>query len=146
MITQLPCTGHMTDTLMVRAWDLYNNSSVAKINFVVEPGYLPDIFEFNIEGMPVVSGEASELVVTHNRPQSEIEVVLELFSIQGQALWKNVERVVCDGMEYRYSWNGTAQDGRPLTTGVYVIRVYIVSDSGISEPKNLKLVIVNNKK
>ena len=133
-------------TLMVRAWDLYNNSSVAKINFVVEPGYLPDIFEFNIEGMPVVSGEASELVVTHNRPQSEIEVVLELFSIQGQALWKNVERVVCDGMEYRYSWNGTAQDGRPLTTGVYVVRVYIVSDSGVSEPKSLKLVVVNNKK
>ena len=133
-------------TLMVRAWDLYNNSSVAKINFVVEPGFLPDIFEFNIEGTPVVNGETSEFIITHNRPQSEIEVVLELFSIQGQALWKNVERVVCDGMEYRYSWDGTAQGGRPLTTGVYVVRVYIVSDSGVSEPKNLKLVVVNNKK
>ena len=133
-------------TLMVRAWDLYNNSSVAKINFVVEPGFLPDIFEFNIEGTPVVNGETSEFIIIHNRPQSEIEVVLELFSIQGQALWKNVERVVCDGMEYRYSWDGTAQGGRPLTTGVYVVRVYIVSDSGVSEPKNLKLVVVNNKK
>lgn len=133
-------------TLMLRAWDLYNNSSVAKINFVVEPGYLPDIFEFNIEGTPVVNGQTSELVVTHNRPQSEIEVVFEIFSIQGQTLLKRTERVVCDGMEYRSSWDGTAQDGRPLTTGVYVARVYIVSDSGVSEPKSLKMVVVNNKK
>ena len=133
-------------TLMLRAWDLYNNSSVAKINFVVEPGFLPDIFEFNIEGTPVVNGQVSEFVITHNRPQSEIEVVFEIFSIQGQALLKKTERVVCDGMEYRCSWDGTAQGGRPLTTGVYVARVYIVSDSGVSEPKNLKLVVVNNKK
>ena len=133
-------------TLLVRAWDLYNNSSVAQITFVVEPGLLPEVQDFRIEGTPVVNGRTSEIVVVHNRPQSEIEIVVELFSIQGQTMWKNVERVVCDGIEYRLPWDGTASGGRPLSTGVYVVKAYVVSDNGVSKPKNLKVVVVNNKK
>ena len=133
-------------TLMLRAWDLYNNSSVATITFVVEPELLPEVTEFILEGVPVVNGKTSEFVIAHNRPQSEIEVVIELFSIQGQMVWKNLERTVCDGTEYRYSWSGTADGGRPLSSGVYVARVYVVSDNAHSKPKNLKLIVVNNKK
>ena len=133
-------------TLMLRAWDLYNNSSTVEITFVVEPGLLPDVLDFKIEGTPVVNGRESEFVIMHNRPQSEIDVTIELFTIQGQMLWKNVESVVCDGMEYRYSWNGSASGNRPISTGVYIARAYVKSDDGISKSKNLKFVVVNNKK
>lgn len=133
-------------TLVLRAWDLYNNSSTAKITFVVDPDMLPDFVDFRIVGTPVTSGKTSELIITHNRPQSKIDVVIELFTLQGQALWKDVQTVVCDGMEYRYSWDGTACGTRSLPTGVYIIRGYIISDSGMSEPKSLKIVVVNNKK
>jgi hypothetical protein len=133
-------------TLVLRAWDLYNNSSTAKITFVVDPDMLPDFVDFRIVGTPVTSGKTSELIITHNRPQSKIDVVIELFTLQGQALWKDVQTVVCDGMEYRYSWDGTAGGTRSLPTGVYIIRGYIISDSGMSEPKSLKIVVVNNKK
>jgi hypothetical protein len=133
-------------TLMLRAWDLYNNSSTAKITFVVDPDMLPDVMDIKIVGTPVTSGRTSELIITHNRPQSKIDVVIELFTMQGQTVWKDVQTVVCDGMEYRYSWDGTAGGTRSLPTGVYVIRGYIISDSGMSEPKSLKIVVVNNKK
>ena len=132
-------------TLVLRAWDLYNNSSSATITFVVEPGLLPEV-DFRIEGMPVVNGKVSEFVITHNRPQSELDVVIELFTLQGQMVWKNVETVVCDGMEYRCSWDGSAHGGSPLSTGVYVARAYVKSGDGVSESKNLKFVVVNNKK
>ena len=133
-------------TLMLRAWDLYNNSSTAKITFVVDPGLLPDFMDFKIVGTPVVSGKTSELIIMHNRPQSKIDVVLELFTLQGQAVWKDVQSVVCDGMEYRYAWDGTANGARSLPAGVYIMRGYIISDGGMSEPKSLKFVVVNNKK
>jgi hypothetical protein len=133
-------------TLMLRAWDLYNNSSTAKITFVVDPDMLPDVMDIKIVGTPVTSGRTSELIITHNRPQSKIDVVIELFTMQGQTVWKDVQTVVCDGMEYRYSWDGTAGGTRSLPTGVYIIRGYIISDSGMSEPKSLKIVVVNNKK
>ena len=133
-------------TLMLRAWDMYNNSSVATISFVVDPLLLPDVMDLRIEGTPVVNGQFSEFVITHNRPQSKIDVTIEIFTIQGQTVWKNVEQVVCDGMEYRCTWNGTADGGRPLPTGVYVVRAYVICDNGVAKPKNLKIVVVNNKK
>lgn len=133
-------------TLMLRAWDLYNNSSVATITFVVEPDLLPEVIEFSLEGTPVMNGKTSEFVMVHNRPKSEIEVIIELYSVQGQMVWKNSERIVCTGTEYRYSWNLAADSGRPLSAGVYLARGYVVSDNGLSKPKNLKFIVVNNKK
>lgn len=133
-------------TLMLRAWDLYNNSSVARISFVVEPGLLPEILDFSITASPVVNGMPASFVVSHNRPQSGVDITLEIFSTQGQLLWRNVDSVVCDGLYYTHSWDGTAAGGRPLSTGVYVARVYMKSDDGVSKPKTLKLVVINNKK
>ncbi len=133
-------------TLILRAWDLNNNSSVVKVYFTVESGLLPDISELKLVTMPVVGGVPNSIIVVHNRPQSEIEVTLELFSIHGQLMWKNVESVVCGGMEYGCSWDATASGGAPLQTGVYVLKAYVKSDNGISKPKNLKMVVINNKR
>lgn len=133
-------------TLILRAWDLYNNSTVTRIDFTVESGLLPEISEIKLVSMPVVGGMPNEVLVVHNRPQSEIEVTLELFSVHGQLMWKNVERVVCGGMEYGCSWDATASGGSPLQTGIYVIKAYIKSDNGVSKPKSLKMVVINNKK
>lgn len=126
-------------TLMLRAWDLYNNSSVAYAEFEVVPSLAPELSGFKALSLPLVSGMPAEFVITHNRPQSEIEVVVELFSVQGQAIWRNSERVICDGPEYHYSWNCS------LPTGIYVARAYVVSDEGTSSPKHLKMVVINNK-
>lgn len=132
-------------TLMLRAWDLNNNSSVAKVDFVVEAGSSPEISEFKVLSMPVVSGESNSLVIGHNRPQSEIEVSLELFSIHGQLMWRNVERAVCDGAYYVCPWNVTSSGGCPLQSGVYIVKAYIRSADGISESKSRKIVVINNK-
>lgn len=137
--------GEGKHTLMLRAWDLLNNSSTVEVEFEVEPSLLPEVLSLKASSLPFVCGESAEFVIMHNRPQSEIEVTIELFSVQGRMLWKNTERVVCDGMEYRYSWNGAISGGRPLPTGVFVARAYIASDNGVSEPKNLKVLVVNNK-
>ena len=131
-------------TLMLRAWDLYNNSSVAQITFVVDPEMLPEIMDIKVVGTPILSGGNSEFVLVHNRPQSEIEVVVELFTLQGQTIWKEVEKVVCEGMEYRYSWDRIARGTHSLSTGVYILRGYIVSDNGMSEPRSRKIVVINN--
>lgn len=133
-------------TLMLRAWDLNNNSSVVEVDFVVEPGLVPEIAEFRLVSTPVVAGMPNGFILVHNRPQSEIEVTIELFSVHGQTMWKSVERVVCGGTEYDCSWDVAASGGAPLQTGVYVVRAFVKSDKGVSKPKNLKMVVINNKK
>ena len=132
-------------TLLLRAWDMYNNSSVAKITFLVVPSLAPDFVSLVVNPAPVVAGSPAEFVLTHNRPQCEMDVTLEIFNLQGQILWTNTERVVCDGVAYTCKWNGEAQGGQPLPAGVYLIRGYMATNGSEMSTKTGKIVVVNNK-
>ena len=132
-------------SLTLRAWDLYNNSSLAKITFSVDPSLAPGCVELKVTPAPVMSGESVTFVLTHDRPQSEIEVRIDVATVQGQLVWSSSESVVCDGNVYNCSWDATAQSGRPLSTGVYVVKAYITADGVTSAIKAGKFVVVNNK-
>ena len=132
-------------SLVLRAWDLYNNSSQVKITFYVDPSLAPDLAELSVTPSPVVAGAPTKIRFTHNRVQSDIEVTVELFNFQGQILWRNTEHVLCGDNTYSLDWNGTAQGGQPLSTGVYLIKAYITEDGMVSSSKTGKIVVVNNK-
>ena len=132
-------------TLMVRAWDLLNNSSVAELRFFVEPSLAPDFMELSVNPSPVVAGMPATFTLLHDRPQSELEVTIEIFNMQGQVIWSNTEKTVFDGVEYRYEWDCTAGGGQPMPTGVYLVRAYIASDGSVSSSRTGKIVVINNK-
>jgi hypothetical protein len=72
-------------------------------------------------------------------------VTVDIFSFQGQILWSNSERVVCSDNTYTLDWDGTGLGGRPLPTGVYLVRAYIEENGVVSSSKTGKIVVVNNK-
>ena len=131
-------------TLMVRAWDYYNNSSVVYVNFVVEPGVAPEISSIEVNPSPVISGSEAKFCISHNRPQSEMDVTLEIFSIHGQLLYHNSEKVVSDGLVYEMLWNGRGQAGQSLVTGVYIARISL-STGGESVVEGTKFLVIDNK-
>lgn len=132
-------------TLTLRAWDLYNNSSFAKITFNVDPSLAPGFVELKVNPAPVIAGCEATFALVHDRPQSEIDVRIDVFNVQGQLMWSNSERAVCDGNLYSCAWNATAQGGQPLSTGVYIVRAYITEGGVTSAIKTGKFVVVNNK-
>ena len=132
-------------TLTLRAWDLYNNSSSVKINFYVDPSLAPDFVELKVNPAPVIAGAPATFTLVHDRPHSEIDVRIDVFNVQGQLCWSNVETVVCDGNTYNCNWNGVAQGGQTLSTGVYVVRAYITEGGVMSTVKAGKFVVLNNK-
>ncbi|MBQ5664223.1 MAG: type IX secretion system sortase PorU, partial [Bacteroidaceae bacterium] len=141
-LTSLPAGEH---TLLLRAWDLLNNSSTAIVNFTVVPDLAPDFVELDATPNPVHSGETVTFMLTHDRPQSEITVTIELFDFQGRILWSNTENAVGDSTVYTYTWDVTAAGGQPITTGVYLYRAKISSAGGSEQTKTGKIVILNNK-
>ena len=141
-LASLPAGEH---TLLLRAWDLLNNSSTATVNFTVVPDLAPDFVELAVTPNPVHRGEAVTFILTHDRPQSEITVTIELFDFQGRILWSNTENAVCDGTIYTYAWDVTASGGQPIPTGVYLYRAKISSAGGSEQTKTQKIVILNNK-
>lgn len=132
-------------TLILRAWDLYNNSATARISFVVNPSLAPEFVKLSLNPSPVVYGTPASFELLHNRPQSELEVRIDIFNFQGQVLWSNVSKGVSDGLALRCVWDGTMQSGQPLPTGVYLARAYIVSDGAESSTRAIKFVVINNK-
>ena len=90
-------------------------------------------------------GKPATFRLAHDRAQCEIEVTIEIFNFQGQVLWSNSEHVVCSDNTYTLDWDGAALGGRPLPTGVYLVRAYIEDAGVVSSPKTGKIVVVNNK-
>ena len=132
-------------TLTLRVWDLYNNSSFASMTFNVDPSLAPGFVELKVNPAPVIAGNAATFTLVHDRPKSEIDVRIDIFNVQGQLMWSSSEQVVCDGNTYSCAWNGTAQGGQPLSTGVYIVRAYITESGVTSATKTGKFVVVNNK-
>ena len=132
-------------TLTLRAWDLYNNSSLARITFNVDPALAPGFVELKVNPTPVIPGSQATFTLVHDRPQSEMDVRIDVFNVQGQMVWTNTERAVCDGNTYSCSWNGTSQSGQPLSTGVYIVRAYMTEGGVTSSVKTGKFVVLNNK-
>ena len=101
--------------------------------------------QLKLNPSPVVYGNGATFELTHNRPQSELEVTVDIFNFQGQTLWSNTSKGICGNLVYTCDWDGTAQGGQPLTTGVYLARAYITVDGVESETRTIKIVVINNK-
>lgn len=140
-LNELPAGEH---TLLLRAWDLFNNSSVAELSFVVVPGFAPSISSLALNPSPARFGQVSTFVLTHTLPGSALDVTLEVFNMQGQVIWKNSEKVVCEGNTYTCDWNVTAAGGSPMPTGVYLCRASISSGGAVAVETG-KFVVINNK-
>lgn len=132
-------------TLLLRAWDLYNNSATDTLYFTVVPNLAPDFIEINVTPNPVHYGEKAQFTLHHDRPMSNIQVTIELFNFQGQKLWSVTEDTASDSNTYTYTWDVTAQSGQPMPTGVYIYRAKLSSGSSEEQIKTGKIIILNNK-
>ena len=117
----------------------------ARINFVVNPALAPEFVQFRLNPSPVVYGTSARFELVHDRMQSEMEVRIDIFNLQGQVLWSRTSNETSDGALLSCEWDGTAQGGQPLPVGVYLARAYIVSDGVQSSTRTIKFVVINNK-
>ena len=134
VLPELPEGKH---TLMFRAWDMMNNSSTATIEFEVVKGLAPEIL--HVRAIPGVGNMTFD--VTHDRPENDLEVAIEVFDFSGRILWSHSEQVAALDSNYSYTWNLSCASGKPLDTGVYLYRVIVSSPVGQSTSKAQKIVI-----
>ena len=127
-------------TLMFRAWDMMNNSSTAMIEFEVVRGLAPDIL--CVQAMPNLLQGTTTFEFTHDRPEHEMEVTIEVYDMSGRVQWRHSETAMSTGNVYNYCWNQCGASGQPLSEGVYLYRVVVSSLSGTSTSKAQKMAII----
>lgn len=129
-------------TLKLKVWDVFNNSSEKTISFNVMSGLKPEIEE--IKAIPNPASTTTSFIVTHNRPDANVTITVEVFNLMGQRMWSTTQ----SGRSSMFSsfpitWDLSDYSGRRLPRGIYVYKATISTDGHQESTKAKKLAITS---
>jgi hypothetical protein len=128
-------------TLTLKVWDVFNNSAEATITFVVS-----DANEFTISDYstyPNPFSNSTEIYFQHNKPNQNLDVFLEIYSITGTLVKKLKERYSDNG--YRIgpiTWHGDDEYGGKLSAGMYIAKLVVSSSDGDFTSKSIRIILL----
>lgn len=126
--------------LLFRAWDIKNNSSTATLEFEVVKGLKPEVIDIDCTQSP--AREETTFILTHNRPESELDIRVAVYDFSGKELWVHEESGISTGNYYYIPWNLTTSGGQRVSPGMYLFRASISSDGSKENTKARKIVIL----
>lgn len=113
-------------TLTLKAWDVYNNSSIAEIQFTVAGSDKLEITHVLNYPNPFVN--YTEFWFNHNRPFEPLEVQIQVFTVTGKVVWTKNQIITTDGFLSRdIVWDGKDDFGELIGKGVYVYKITVKS-------------------
>lgn len=130
-----------THSLTLKAWDNYNNSSEAKIKFVVrtDNGFIIN----NLINYPNPFTDHTSITAEHNRPDDELFIRICIYNISGNLIRIIEELVPTSG--YRLPpvvWDGNSEGGKRVGRGVYPYSVLITTSSGETTRASGRMIIL----
>lgn len=128
-------------TLHLKAWDVFNNSSEASLNFVVvnhNEGALANVYNY-----PNPFTTQTQFMFEHNMPNENIYVTINIYSISGKVV-KTIRTIVnTPGTRVNnITWDGKDEYGDKLGKGVYLYKLSVKSAGGFSDSKLQKLILL----
>lgn len=129
-------------TLDLKVWDVYNNSSLARTEFVVAES--AKLALDHVLNYPNPFTTYTEFHFEHNRPNEPLEVQVQILTISGKLVKTINQLVSSSGYRIRdIKWDGLDDFGDQIGKGVYIYRLKVRSsvDQSVAE-KYEKLVIL----
>ena len=108
-------------SIMVKAWDIANNSNEASIHFEVNerPKNIQKVFTY-----PNPLSEYTNIFFEHGLADLELEIHVEIYNSFGSKVSEIYENVFSDGyIAGPISWDGTNSSGIDLPGGVYYLQI-----------------------
>jgi len=116
-------------SLTVKAWDNFNNSSEKSIIFLVETD--GRLILKNLINYPNPFFSATNISVEHNRPESELDVTVNVFNFSGKII--KIIRTKVSSTGYSLSpiiWNGNDDGGKRVGRGIYPYTIILSTGEG----------------
>lgn len=128
-------------TLELKAWDVHNNSSSDRTEFVV--ALSEEMALDHVLNYPNPFTTYTEFMLEHNQVCAHVDVQIQIFTVSGR-LVKTLNRSLhADGFRVSgIGWNGTDEYGDRLAKGTYFYRVKVNTDNGAAAEKYERLVIL----
>ncbi len=127
--------------LTFKVWDVYNNSSEARTEFIVAE--TAQLALEHVLNYPNPFTTHTTFMFEHNRPYQQLSAQVQIFTVSGKLI-KTLNRVVTtEG--YRSNdieWDGLDDYGDRIGRGVYIYKLKVKDFNGSSSEKFEKLVIL----
>jgi hypothetical protein len=128
-------------SLTIKAWDNFNNSSEKSILFLVESGekfVLKNLINYPnpFPGETSITGE-------HNRPDSELDVVINIYSLTGRII--KIIKTTVPSAGYTLPpvvWDGNNDGGTRVGRGIYPYTVTVSTETGETTKASGRMIIL----
>jgi hypothetical protein len=125
-------------TLKVKAWDTYNNSSEASIDFVVS--IANGLRVMNVYNYPNPFKDRTAFTFQHNYPDP-INVQIKIYTVAGRLIKEIQQNDVLDKFVV-IDWSGKDADGESLANGIYIYKLVVTTKDGQTDTNVGKLAVL----
>lgn len=128
-------------TLSLKVWDIYNNSSIAYIDFLVTSA--EELVVQNLMNYPNPFTNSTNFIFDHNQSGNELDVKIMIFNSSG-AIVKTIEtRIIPEGYKSTpIYWDGSTDAGGKIGRGFYVYRTIVQNPDGATAQDQSKLIYI----
>ena len=128
-------------TITFKAYDVYNNSITAEIQFIVVGNESVTLSHVLNYPNPFVS--YTEFWFSHNRPFEPLEVQVQVMTITGKIVWTKNQMVTTDGFLSReITWDGKDDFGDRIGKGVYVYKLTVKSTLSNKKAEKIEKLVI----
>ncbi len=128
-------------TLELKVWDVHNNSSTARTEFVVAES--ARLALDHVLNYPNPFTTYTEFHFEHNRPGEPLDVQVQVFTVSGKLVKTIQEEVVSSGYRVNsITWDGLDDFGDMIGKGVYVYKVKVRAQSDNSTAEEYEKLVI----
>ena len=138
---QMPAIAAGNHTMVIKAWDVANNSSEVTIRFnVMKDDGLTISY---IRNYPNPFRSQTNFFFGHNRPNEDLKVSINIFTLYGQLVKTIKQTINTTGTRSSdIQWDATDSSGHLLNKGIYIYQIQVVcAADGKMAVKAGKLII-----
>jgi hypothetical protein len=127
-------------TIQLKAWDVYNNSTEATIEFVVVSS--TNITLQHLMNYPNPFRDQTTFSFEYNQSLTPLDVQIMIYSLNGELMKTIRQQIYADGYRSQeIEWDGTTDGGRKIGSGIYVYSLTLKMEDGSNVQQTSKLVI-----
>jgi hypothetical protein len=128
-------------TLSLKVWDVYNNSSTVKTEFVVTN---PDGLTLeHVINYPNPFTTHTSFFIEYNQCCTDYDVMIQVFTVSGKLVKTINQHTNSNGFRSEpIEWDGRDDYGDKIGRGVYIYRAFVRAGDGKTAEKYEKLVIL----
>lgn len=127
-------------SLKLKIWDTSGNSASQTIDFFVEKGHAPVIYDVYADANPALT--ETNFYLQHDRPDAMITVKLSVTNLLGQEVWSVTQTGQSDMFKtFPINWDLCDMAGRRVNRGIYLYKAEISTDGQNFDTQTKKIAV-----